>query len=154
MPVPGDGRYEWADFRSMDELPRVSNPVTGWFGTSNEMNLPLKPEVTALKLGFEWSDPARSKRQPQLFGGTRQLGVQDVIAAQTDITTVTGQRATALLAGIATPSAPEIARLRTLPPGSSRRPRFVAPPSTTSGFTSTFARRRPPGGALRGRGAR
>ena len=26
LPVPGDGRYEWAGFRDMDELPVASNP--------------------------------------------------------------------------------------------------------------------------------
>jgi penicillin amidase len=115
MPVPGDGRYEWADFRSMDELPRVLNPPAGWFGTSNEMNLPPAPGVAELKLSFEWADPARSKRQPQIFGGTRTFSVQDVIAAQTDITTVTGQRATALLAGLPVPTDPDVARaLQTL----------------------------------------
>lgn len=115
MPVPGDGRYEWADFRSMDALPRVFNPPAGWFGTSNEMNLPPSPGITDLKLSFEWSDPARAKRQRQIFGETRTFGVQDMIAAQTDITTVTGQRATALLNGLTPPSEEEVATaLKTL----------------------------------------
>ena len=115
MPVPGDGRYEWAGFRSMDELPRVFNPQAGWFGTSNEMNLPPNPGVAALKLSFEWTDPARAMRQPQIFGGTRAFSVPDVIAAQTDITSVTGQRATALLGHLPPPAEPALAAaLRTL----------------------------------------
>ena len=34
MPVPGDGRYEWAGFRNMDELPREQDPDRGigWAG--------------------------------------------------------------------------------------------------------------------------
>ena len=115
MPVPGDGRYEWGGFRSMDELPRVFNPPAGWFGTSNEMNLPPAPAVTALKLGFEWADPARALRQPQIFGGTRTFSVPEVIAAQTDITNVIGQRATALLAHLPPPTEISLAAaLRTL----------------------------------------
>jgi penicillin amidase len=104
LPVPGDGRYEWAGLRTMDELPRVYNPAAGWLGTSNEMNLPATPEVTALNLGFEWADAARAMRQKQIFGGTRTFSVQDVIAAQTDITSVMGQRATALLGDIPAPA--------------------------------------------------
>src|ERR671916_2956771 len=40
LPVPGDGRYEWAGFRDMDELPVATNPRRGWLATANEMNLP------------------------------------------------------------------------------------------------------------------
>lgn len=109
LPVPGDGRYEWAGFRSMDELPRVFDPPAGWFGTSNEMNLPPAPGVTDLKLSFEWADPARAWRQRQIFGGTRPFSVPDLLAAQTDVTNVTGERATALLAALPAPSAPDLA---------------------------------------------
>ena len=117
LPVPGDGRFEWEGLRSMDQLPRVVNPAAGWFGTSNEMNLPDTPEAKALQLGFEWTDPARYQRQRQIFEAPRSFSVRDVIAAQTDITTVTGQRAIALLKTLPPPPEPELAsaleRLRT-----------------------------------------
>ncbi|MBW6922915.1 penicillin acylase family protein, partial [Salmonella enterica subsp. enterica serovar Weltevreden] len=29
FPVPGDGRYEWAGYRNMDELPWAYNPSAG-----------------------------------------------------------------------------------------------------------------------------
>ena len=103
MPVPGDGRYEWAGFRSMDELPRTFNPPAGWFGTANAMNLPPDPRFSALKLSFEWADPARALRLQQIFGGDRSFSVQDLIAAQTDVTNTTAQRATQLLQPLATP---------------------------------------------------
>ncbi len=110
MPVPGDGRYEWAGFRTMDELPRSLNPAAGWFGTSNEMNLPRTGIARDLKLSFEWADPSRAKRQPQIFAGDRKFAVSDVIAAQTDITTVNGQRFTALLRDFPEPSEAALAR--------------------------------------------
>jgi len=79
------------------------------------MNLPARPEITALKLGFEWADPARALRQKQIFGRAGLFSVADVRAAQTDVTNVTGQRATALLAGLAAPKDPRVARaLQTL----------------------------------------
>ena len=104
MPVPGDGRYEWAGFRSMDELPRVLNPPENWLGTANEMNLPPEPRFAALQLSFEWADPARGVRLKQIFGGPRTFSVEDFIAAQTDVTNVTAQRATALLSPLPPPS--------------------------------------------------
>lgn len=104
MPVPGDGRYEWQGFRSMDELPRRFNPPEGWIGTSNEMNLPSEYDAARTKLGFEWADPARALRQRQIFAGATRFGITDFIRVQTDIVNVTGQRATALLGGLAAPA--------------------------------------------------
>ena len=57
LPVPGDGRYEWAGFRDMDELPVEHNPDRGWIATANEMNLPEDYPYEERKLGFEWMDP-------------------------------------------------------------------------------------------------
>ena len=62
MPVPGDGRYEWQGFLSLDELPKIYQPKQGWFATANHMNLPADYPVAERKVGFEWSDPARWQR--------------------------------------------------------------------------------------------
>jgi len=116
VPVPGDGRYEWQGFRPMDQMPRRYNPPEGWLGTSNEFNLPPNYDHAQTRLSFEWADPARMMRQHQIFGGTARLGVKDVIAAQSDVVNVTGQRATALLAGVnapaGSPAAAALAALR------------------------------------------
>ncbi|MDB6170642.1 MAG: penicillin acylase family protein [Verrucomicrobia bacterium] len=116
LPVPGDGRYEWQGFHTMDQLPRKMNPVEGWIGTSNEMNLPADYDVARMKLGFEWSDAVRIRRQHQIFDGAARFDVAGFIRAQTDVVNVTGQRATALLAGVnapaATPAAAALAALR------------------------------------------
>jgi penicillin amidase len=116
LPVPGDGRYEWAGFHTMDALPRRLNPAEGWIGTSNEMNLPAGYDVAKTKIGFEWADPARMLRQHQLFAGRKKFDVSDLVAAQTDVVNTTGQRFTALLAGVdapaGTPAAAALAALR------------------------------------------
>jgi penicillin amidase len=109
LPVPGDGRYEWSGFRSMDELPRKSNPPEGWLGTSNEMNLPLEARFLDLKLSFEWSDPARALRQKHIWSEKKKFTVQDLIAAQTDVFNTTGQRLTALLTNLEPPDDDEVA---------------------------------------------
>ncbi len=116
MPVPGDGRFEWEGFHPMDAFPRRANPRENWFGTSNEMNLPSGYDAARTKLGFEWSDPVRMKRQHQIFDGNGRFDVPAVVRAQTDVFNVTGQRVTALLAGVTaapgTPAAAVLAALR------------------------------------------
>ncbi|MSU65690.1 MAG: penicillin acylase family protein [Opitutus sp.] len=104
MPVPGDGRYEWQGFRTMDELPRRFNPAEGWIGTSNEMNLPASYDAAKTKLGFEWSDAVRINRQHQIFDGTTRFDVAGLVRAQTDVLNATGQRVGKLLASVKAPA--------------------------------------------------
>src|SRR5690606_40810112 len=59
MPVPGDGRYEWAGFLPKAEHPRLYNPASGWVASANQMN---HPEGFAHRTCFEWSDGARYAR--------------------------------------------------------------------------------------------
>ncbi|HWA62491.1 MAG TPA: penicillin acylase family protein, partial [Caulobacteraceae bacterium] len=51
MPVPGDGRYEWAGFLKPGQLPSVHDPASGWFASANEMNLPAGYPVAERKVG-------------------------------------------------------------------------------------------------------
>ncbi len=62
LPVPGDGRHEWAGFADMDALPTEFNPARGFTGTANSMNLPDDFDIDRYRLGFEWSAPWRYKR--------------------------------------------------------------------------------------------
>ena len=39
LPVPGDGRYEWAGFAAPDSLPPEHNPPRGWIATANQCNI-------------------------------------------------------------------------------------------------------------------
>jgi len=40
LPVPGDGRFEWAGFLPPSRLPFEANPARGWFASANQDNLP------------------------------------------------------------------------------------------------------------------
>jgi penicillin amidase len=62
LPVPGDGRYEWDGFFDMDVLPEEYNPVRGFTGTANAMNLPAGYPISERRIGFEWSAPWRYRR--------------------------------------------------------------------------------------------
>lgn len=97
MPVPGDGRYEWAGFYDADQLPSVFDPPSGWFASANEMNLPpsYPPER---KIGFEWADRSRIDRIDAVLGANDHLSLADSMALQNDDYTVLGMRLVALAA--------------------------------------------------------
>jgi penicillin amidase len=97
LPVPGDGRYEWAGFRDMDALPVGHNPPRGWIATANQMNLPKRyPHA----LGFEWILPYRYDRIREVLGPERLLSFEDMVALQRDTGSVAARRVQALLDGV------------------------------------------------------
>jgi penicillin amidase len=99
MPVPGDGRYEWAGFLKDGGLPSLRNPADGFFGTANEMNIPAEPDYprTRRKLGFEWADPSRAIRVKEVLAATPKATLADSMALQTDSVSPQARRGIALL---------------------------------------------------------
>ncbi len=101
-PVPGDGRYEWDGFLTLDELPSLHNPASGWFASANQLNLPADYPYTERKVGFEWSNDARMKRIVEVLSADGKQTLASSMALQTDPTDVTGRRMQALLAPLKT----------------------------------------------------
>ncbi len=100
LPVPGDGRYEWAGFHGKDVLPSLLNPTQGYFGTANEMNLPVGFPNEQNKIGFEWTDRSRIDRIYELLGAKTKLTLADSMAIQTDVVSTQSRRAVALIASL------------------------------------------------------
>ncbi|MFS2203701.1 penicillin acylase family protein [Variovorax sp. Varisp36] len=104
MPVPGDGRYEWAGFRNGDELPSEFNPARGYVVTANENNIPPDHPAAKKGVGYEWSDAARARRLEALFAARVAAGsrftVEDSQRMQNDIVATPAQRLLKLLAGL------------------------------------------------------
>jgi penicillin G amidase len=100
MPVPGDGRYEWAGFYGKDVLPSLLNPAQGYFGTANEMNLPVGYPNEQNKIAFEWNDRSRIDRINELLGANTKMTLADSMAIQTDSVSTQSRRAVALLASL------------------------------------------------------
>jgi penicillin amidase len=88
MPVPGDGRYEWAGFLGADELPRAYRPTQGWFATANQMNLPADYPVAERKVGFEWADSARWQRIVEVLQAKGKMTLADAMDLQNDDTSM------------------------------------------------------------------
>jgi penicillin G amidase len=100
LPVPGDGRYEWAGFWPVEKLPSKHNPPTGYVSTSNEMNLPDGYPYQERKLSFEWTNGSRHARLEELFKSLPKVSIEDSMRMQTDITSIPARRLVALLAGL------------------------------------------------------
>jgi penicillin amidase len=98
MPVPGDGRYEWAGFWSGEKLPVTFNPANGYVSTSNEMNMPADYPYRERKLGFEWADGSRHARIEEVLKSLTKVSIEDSMKLQNDVTSIPARRLVALLA--------------------------------------------------------
>jgi penicillin G amidase len=83
LPVPGDGRYEWAGFLTAADLPAVVNPERGWIATANQRNVDAS-EVGGVQVGFEWETPFRFERIREVLGSTRTATVAESADLQND----------------------------------------------------------------------
>lgn len=98
FPVPGDGRYEWAGFRDMDDLPSEFDPPRGYVVTANENNIPSAHPAAKKGIGYEWSDSTRSRRLKGLFAGhAGRFTLEDSLRMQTDTVNVQARRVVRLL---------------------------------------------------------
>ena len=105
LPVPGDGRYEWKGYLSLDALPHIYNPAQGWFASANEMNLPADYPYKTRKVAFEWSDPSRIMRIKSVLAANPRLSLADSTALQMDDYSAVAHRLAALLAPLKTDDA-------------------------------------------------
>ena len=114
MPVPGDGRYEWAGFLSGDKLPFSYNPKAGWFASANEMNIPAGYPYRQHKLGFEWPNKGRYMRLQEQLSGSGKTGIEDAMRLQNDVYSVPARRVVTLLKPLVASDARATAALRLL----------------------------------------
>lgn len=91
LPVPGDGRYEWAGFYDVDQLPGDFNPATGWLSTANEMNLP-EDYPRERHITYDWYAPYRKHRIDEVLERTTTASVGDMVALQNDYLSVPARR--------------------------------------------------------------
>ena len=111
LPVPGDGRYEWAGFRDSSKMPLIANPPSGFVYSANEMNMPADWDHQAHPMGYEWVEHARADRINEVLTAARPhtLGVSR--ALQTDVVSMPARRMAKLLAGLVSTDADATAAL-------------------------------------------
>lgn len=83
VPVPGDGRYEWAGYLPIKALPHAFNPSRGFIATANNFLFPTDyPYKDALH--YTWADPYRSSRITEVLGGGAPETLPDMMRLQND----------------------------------------------------------------------
>ena len=97
LPVPGDGRFEWAGRWKAEQLPRIYNPSSGYITTSNEMNLPADYPYQERKLGFEWANGSRHQRIDEVISRSNKFSIEDSMHLQNDEVSIPARRLIALL---------------------------------------------------------
>lgn len=107
LPVPGDGRYEWAGFYDMDELPGSYNPEQGWVATANEMNLP-ENFPSDRHITYDWYAPYRRQRIDDVLGAMEAATVQDMVDLQGDYVSIPARRILAALKSLNIPDAQRV----------------------------------------------
>ena len=98
LPVPGDGRFEWAGFWRGNELPYLYDPPQGFIATANAYNIPAGYPARDRKLGFEWTNPSRHQRVHEVLGALPRVSLEDSERLQNDVLSIPDRRLLMLLA--------------------------------------------------------
>ncbi|MEO7529952.1 MAG: penicillin acylase family protein [Sediminibacterium sp.] len=83
VPVPGDGRYEWAGFLPIKERPHLLNPSKGFFATANQ-NVTPDTYNHWDAVGYTWADPFRGNRANEVLANDARITIEKMDALQTD----------------------------------------------------------------------
>ncbi len=81
LPVPGDGRYEWAGYLPILDLPHAADPPKGWVASANQDNL---PPGYPFAVSHQWTEPFRFARIEEVLGSSRRLTLMDSMQLQQD----------------------------------------------------------------------
>ncbi|GJD65726.1 penicillin acylase family protein [Methylobacterium frigidaeris] len=97
LPVPGDGRFEWAGFHDLDAMPRLENPPEGFVASANEANMPADWPHAERQVGYEWLEGSRARRIRAVLSGAAGHAIADSAALQTDVVSMPARRLSPLL---------------------------------------------------------
>ena len=100
LPVPGDGRYEWAGYLSGSLLPRILNPREGYFATANQYNVPDDYAYRDLSNTMGWAEPYRYDRIVEVLKTATRHTVQDSAKLQIDELSIPARTLVPMLAGL------------------------------------------------------
>ncbi|MDD7941608.1 penicillin acylase family protein [Actinomycetospora lutea] len=91
LPVPGDGRYEWAGFYDADQLPGIVDPPQGFLATANECNLP-DDFPRDRHITYDWYAPSRRNRLDEVLAEVTDATPESMVALQSDFLSVPARR--------------------------------------------------------------
>ena len=99
VPVPGDGRFEWAGYLPIKERPHLFNPSKGFFATANQNVTPTNYTQWDA-IGYTWADPFRGNRIDQVLEPNNKIDLATMAALQTDYYSIPASRMVPLLSNI------------------------------------------------------
>ena len=100
VPIPGDGRYEWAGYLPIKEKPHAYNSPQGFFTTANQNVTP--PDYTHWDaIGYVWANDFRADRIRSVLASKPKLTIQDFESLQTDYYSIPASQLVPLLKGAA-----------------------------------------------------
>lgn len=99
VPVPGDGRFEWAGYLPIKERPHLYNPSKGFFATANQ-NVTPENYTRWDAIGYTWADPFRGNRINQVLNPNNQIDLPTMAALQTDYYSIPASKIVPLLTNI------------------------------------------------------
>lgn len=99
VPVPGDGRFEWAGYLPILQKPHAYNPPEGFLATANN-NLTPATHPHRNAIGWSWADPYRYARIVEVLSSGRLHSMQDMLRLQNDYTSLPARALVPLLAGL------------------------------------------------------
>ena len=103
LPVPGDGRFEWAGFLTIDQMPSKLNPPEGYVVTANNNQIPPSfPNRNAI--GWSWASPSRAYRIEEVLNDGKRKNLVDFMALQADYLSVPARTLVPLLQNLASPN--------------------------------------------------
>lgn len=85
LPVPGDGRYEWAGFYDADQFPSERGEREGWVASANQMNLPTDFENHERTITYDWYPSNRYQRISEVLAAGTAHSVEDSLRLQNDV---------------------------------------------------------------------
>jgi penicillin amidase len=105
VPVPGDGRFEWAGILPIAQLPHEANPTRGFVGTANAFNVARDyTHFDAIGIGT-WAESFRHDRLQEVLDTTRQATVARMAALQHDETPIAARALVPLIKNVELTSA-------------------------------------------------
>ena len=99
VPVPGNGRFEWAGYLPIKERPHLYNPSKGFFATANQ-NVTPENYTRWDAIGYTWADPFRGNRINQVLNPNNQIDLLTMAALQTDYYSIPASKIVPLLTNI------------------------------------------------------
>ncbi|MEZ0610367.1 penicillin acylase family protein [Fibrella sp. WM1] len=105
VPVPGDGRFEWAGYLSIAQLPHAENPTSGYIVTANNNLTPTDfPHRNAI--GWVWAGPSRAQRIEEVLADSRRKTLSDFMRLQADYVALPARTLVPLLEPLASEDVP------------------------------------------------